>query len=307
MADTNELAELIGRYCPSGLRGTALPRVTLINTQARTVPSPTLYKPLVCFVAQGAKRVVVGERVLRYDAGTFLVVSLDIPVSAEIYGASPEKPYRAFSMQLDRALLADILLDLPDEARPVRGAEALAVSPMTPDLLDPLVRLLNLLDRPDDIRMLAPLLERELLYRLLQGEQGHVLRQFVHADSRLSQVARAISHIRARYDQTVSIGTLADLAGMSAATFHRHFKAVTAMSPLQYQKHVRLHEARRLLLAEKVEAARAGFSVGYESPSQFSREYARLFGEPPGRDAARLRSLSPGDPGQTGDLLEAQD
>lgn len=292
MADRQELSALIGRFCPDGRRVTDLPRVTLINTGKPTLPSPTLYQPLVCFVAQGAKRVLVGERVVQYDAGTFLVVSLDIPVSAEIHGASADEPYRAFSLQLDRALLAEILLDLPDEATPTGGAEALAVSPMTSDLVDPVVRLLRLLERPEDIRMLAPLAERELLYRLLQGEQGHVLRQFVHADSRLSQVGRAISYIRDRFDCPVSIDTLAGVAGMSPATFHRHFKAVTAMSPLQYQKRLRLHEARRLLLADRVEAARAGFSVGYESPSQFSRDYARLFGAPPARDVARLRSLA---------------
>lgn len=307
MTDMDALAELIGRYCPQGRCPTALPRVVLINSQARTLPSPSLYQPLVCFVAQGAKRVVVGEREVRYHAGTFVVVSLDLPVSAEICEASPEKPYLAFSMHLDRAMLADILLGLPEEARPVGGSEALAVSTMTPDIVDPVLRLLRLLDRPADIGMLAPLLERELLYRLLQGEQGHHLRQFVQADSRLSQVARAIAHIREQYDRPVTIGTLADVAGMSQASFHRHFKAVTAMSPLQYQKNVRLHEARRLLLTETVEAARAGFSVGYESPSQFSREYARLFGAPPARDAARLRALSPADPHRAGELLEARE
>ena len=305
MTRTGELAELIGRYCPDGRRETALPRVVLINSRARTLPSPTLYQPLVCFVAQGAKRVVFGEREVRYDAGTFVVVTLDLPVSAEICEASVDRPYLAVSMHLDRALLAEILLDLPEQAMPARGAEALSVSTLTPELVDPLERLLRLLERPADIPMLAPLLERELLYRLLQGEQGRVLRQFVHADSRLSQVARAIAHIRARYDRPVSIATLADVAGMSQASFHRHFRAVTAMSPLQYQKHVRLHEARRLLLTEKVEAARAGFSVGYESPSQFSREYARLFGAPPARDAARLRALPPADPHRAGELLEA--
>jgi len=291
MADREDLATAIGRFCPDGWQTTELPRVTLINTGEPTLPSPTLYKPLVCFVAQGAKRVVVGERVVQYDAGTYLVVSLDMPVSAEIHGASEQEPYRAVSLQLDRSLLAEILLDLPDEAAPAKSAEALAVSRMTAEFIDPILRLLALLDRPEDIRMLAPLVERELLYRLLQGEQGHILRQFVHADSRLSQVGRAIAYMRERFDSPVSIDTLAGVAGMSPATFHRHFKAVTAMSPLQYQKRIRLHEARRLLLADRVEAARAGFSVGYESPSQFSREYARLFGAPPARDVARLRSL----------------
>jgi transcriptional regulator GlxA family with amidase domain len=159
---------------------------------------------------------------------------------------------------------------------------------VTPQLLDPWLRLMRLLDTPEDMPVLGPMLEREILYRLLQGPQGGVLRQIALADSRLARVRRAIACIRARFDQPLRIEELAGLAGMSPAAFHRHFKAATAMSPLQYQKTLRLQEARRLLIAEP-DAARAGYAVGYESASQFSREYARLFGAPPARDAARLR------------------
>jgi transcriptional regulator GlxA family with amidase domain len=159
---------------------------------------------------------------------------------------------------------------------------------VTPQLLDPWLRFLSLLDAPQDIPVIAPLLEREILYRLLQGPHGGVLRQIARADSRLCQVRNALAWIRTHYDQALRIGDLARMAGMSAASFHRHFKAATAMSPLQYQKSLRLQHARRLLIANE-DAARAGYAVGYESASQFSREYARLFGAPPARDAVRLR------------------
>ncbi|HEY2481307.1 MAG TPA: AraC family transcriptional regulator, partial [Caulobacteraceae bacterium] len=174
---------------------------------------------------------------------------------------------------------------------PPRGeaqAAAFAVSPVTAQLLDPWLRLLGLLDTPQDIPVLAPLLEREILYRLLQGPQGGVLRQIAKADSRHAQVRKAIGWIRVHYDRPLRVGELAHLAGMSAASFHRHFRSATAMSPLQYQKNLRLQEARKLLMADQ-DAARAGYAVGYESASQFSREYARLFGAPPARDAGRLR------------------
>ena len=168
----------------------------------------------------------------------------------------------------------------------------IAVRDATPDLLDPIIRLLRLLDRPGDMPVLGPMLEREILWRLLTGAQGATVRQIGLADSRLSQVARAIRHIRTRYAETLSMDDLATLAGMSPASFHRHFRAVTTMSPLQYQKQIRLQAARSRLLAEPGDVASIGFEVGYESPSQFSREYARLFGAPPGRDAERLRAVA---------------
>ena len=183
-------------------------------------------------------------------------------------------------------MLAALITDLPDRADD--NAQAFAVSPVTIDLLDPWLRFMKLLDTPADIPVLAPMLEREILYRLLQGPQGGALRQIARADSRLGQVRRAIAWIRDHYDQALRIEDLAAIAGMSAASFHRHFKAATAMSPLQYQKSLRLQEARRMLVT-KQDAARVGYAVGYESASQFSREYARLFGAPPARDAMRLR------------------
>jgi transcriptional regulator GlxA family with amidase domain len=179
---------------------------------------------------------------------------------------------------------------IPDVPGPtVAETAAFGVSPVTLPLLDPWLRLLALLDAPADIPVLAPLFEREILYRLLQGPQGGVLRQIALADGRLSQIRRAIMWIRAHYDEPLRIEALAEIAGMSGASFHRHFRAATAMSPLQYQKHLRLQQARRLLIANQ-DASQAGYAVGYESASQFSREYARAFGASPARDAMRLRT-----------------
>lgn len=302
----DEIAGLIGRFCSEGRCETPVPRLMLVSSQIRTLPVPSVYQPLFCLVAQGAKRVVVGERIVHYSAGSYVVVSLDLPVCGEICEASQATPYLALTLQLTPALIAEVLMELAAKAAAEADAPALGVSRATPEIADTVLRLLRLLERPDDIPFLAPMIERELIYRLMQGEQGPVLRQIALADSRLSQIARAIDRIKHDFDRPLRIETLADVANMSVSSFHRHFKAVTAMSPLQYQKQIRLHEARRLLMAQSEEAGRVGFAVGYESPSQFSREYVRMFGMPPARDAARLRSLPPTDPGRMGDILEAQ-
>jgi AraC-like DNA-binding protein len=243
---------------------------------------------VLCLVLQGAKEVVIGGRRLRYDPACYFVATLDLPVSGRVVEASPETPYMSVSLALDRELLAGLLPAVPVADRADTQAAAFAVSPVTAQLLDPWLRMLNLLDAPQDVPVLAPLLEREILYRLLQGPQGGVVRQIARADSRHAQVRKAIGWIRAHFDQPLRVAELAGLAGMSAASFHRHFKSATAMSPLQYQKNLRLQEARRHLITHK-DAARAGYAVGYESASQFSREYARLFGASPARDAGRLR------------------
>jgi AraC-like DNA-binding protein len=247
---------------------------------------PGIFEPMLCLVLQGAKEVTIGTRKLRYDRACCFVASLDLPASGRIVQASPEKPYMSATLKLDRKGLAELLPDVP--ARNGQDGAGFAVGPVTPALVDAWWRLLQLLNAPSDIPVLAPLIEREILYRLLAGPHGNVLRQIVGADARLGQIHQAITWIRSHYDEPMRIDRLAKLAGMSAASFHRHFKAVTAMSPLQYQKRLRLQHARRLLITNE-DAARAGYAVGYESASQFSREYARLFGSPPARDALRLR------------------
>jgi len=266
--------------------GGILPGVSLFVATSVSYPTSIVYHPMLCLVLQGAKELMIGDRLLRFDPASYFVASLELPASAKIVDAGKERPYVAVSLALDRNRLAALVPEVP--VRPDGHTAGFAVSPVTKQLLDPWLRLLALLDTPEDVPILAPMLEREILYRLLQGPQGGVLRQIARADSRLSQVRAAIAWIRAHYDESIRIENLAERAGMSPASFHRHFKSATAMSPLQYQKMLRLHEARRLLVVS-ADASRAAYRVGYESASQFSREYARMFGAPPSRDAERLR------------------
>jgi AraC-like DNA-binding protein len=290
-SSNDELSALIAQHCTETRTTTAIPGVSLVCSETPTLPVGVVYEPMLCIVAQGAKRTLLGNTVVDYHAGQYLVVSVDLPVAGSVVQARPDAPYLAMSLTLNQTLLADMLLSLPSKYPPVVAKQSgLAVSPMTPELLEAAVRLLRLLDTPVDIPVLAPLMEREILYRLLTGGQNLMLRQIALAHSHMALVSRAISWIRSNFAEPLHIEAVAQKAHMSASTFHRHFKAVTAMSPLQYQKQIRLQEARRLLLAGQADAASVGFAVGYESPSQFSREYARMFGQPPLRDAARLRS-----------------
>ena len=281
-----KMLALAERHADGVRRETLLPRVALHIGGMTTRPTPGVYEPALCLVLQGAKQVMIGDRILRYDPASYFIATIDLPACGWVVEATPAKPYVAVSLKLDRESLSSLVLDVPGGAE---GQTAgFAVSAVTPDLLDAWSRFLSLLDTPEDVPVLAPMHEREILYRLLRGPQGGVLRQIVRADSRLSQVRQAIGWIRSHFGETLRVEQLAEMAGMSTASFHRHFKAATAMSPLQYQKMLRLQEARRLLVAS-ADAARAAHMVGYESASQFSREYARMFGAPPGRDAERLR------------------
>jgi AraC-like DNA-binding protein len=287
----NQLRAVAARHVAGPTTETPIPRVAISTGRQTTAPLPSLYNPMLCVVLQGAKEVMIGNRLLRYDTASYFIASVELPASGRVVQASFDQPYIAVRLSLDRESLAALLPEVPVQAEAQAEAQAagFAVSPVTPQLLDPWLRLLRLLDTPRDIPVLAPLIEREILYRLLSGPQGGVLRQAVLTDSRLSQIRQAIGWIRTHYNQALRIEALAALAGMSPASFHRHFKSATAMSPLQYQKHLRLQQARRLLIASD-DASSAAYAVGYESASQFSREYARLFGAPPARDALRLRS-----------------
>jgi AraC-like DNA-binding protein len=283
----NQLQALAFRHAGGRRRTqTALPRVGISLAHETTELQAGVFEPMLCLVLQGAKEVTIGERKLRYDPATYFIATLDLPASGCIIEASVAKPYVGISLALDREALAGLISDT--SVRSDASVSAFDTSPVTPQLLDGWLRLMRLLDAPQDIAVLGPMVEREILYRLLQGPQRSTLLQIASADSRLSQVRRAIGWIRSNFDKTLRIEALADMSGMSAASFHRHFKAATAMSPLQYQKNLRLQQARRLLLSNQ-DAARVGYQVGYESASQFSREYARLFGAPPARDAMRLR------------------
>ncbi|XSG82426.1 MAG: AraC family transcriptional regulator [Methyloligella sp. ZOD6] len=288
-----ELASLVDRFADAdGVQATTIPRLFLVKSSTPTLPLHTVYEPAVCIIAQGSKRAILGDQVLAYDEKKYLVISVDVPAVGQIMEASPERPYLCLRFDLDREVLASLLLDQAVQTtRPHMPAPALSVSAVTPELTDAATRMLRLLETPEDARVLAPLIEREILFRLLQGEQGAKVREIAMADSRLQRINRAIGWLKANYREPLRVEDLADRAGMSASAFHSHFKSITAMSPLQYQKQLRLQEARRLMLLGMRDAASAAYDVGYSSPSQFSREYRRLFGLPPAQDIDRLREL----------------
>jgi len=281
------LEKLIARHCASAQTQTAIPRLILTRSEAPTALSSAIYSPLLCVLASGTKRILLGRQEYRYDAEHYLIASADLPVRGQALTACS-----ALTLMLDPAVVADVLLALPPTSAREAAPAALAVSPLDGELTDALARLVRTLDRPADIPVLAGLIEREIIYRLLLGPQGEMLRQLAAPTSHLSHIKRAIAVIRDRYDEKVRIDELARAAGMSVTSFHRHFRAATNMSPLQFQKRIRLHEARRMLLSSEADAAHVSLDVGYESASQFSREYRRLFGTPPARDAAQVRKRS---------------
>jgi AraC-like DNA-binding protein len=295
MPQVQELAVLIARFAPTdGVHDTAIPRLKVVRLSQPSEPMHGLHEPALCIIAQGAKQVILGDQIYRYDAAHCLVVSLDLPVIGQVIEATPEEPYLCVKLELDPAAIGALLLEAPPLAeRELSSGPGMVVSTLTSTLRDAVIRLTSLLASPADIPVLAPLVEREILYRLLTGEQAARLRQIAVAESKLQQVNRAIAWIKRNYRSPFSVDIVAAEASMSPSALHQHFKAVTAMSPLQYQKQLRLQEARRLILARAHDAASAGFEVGYESPSQFSREYSRLFGAPPLRDVARLRAAEP--------------
>ena len=285
-----QLAELIDRHTGTdGSFDTALPRVGIIRSSARTEPIHTLYEPSCCIVAQGRKRAVIGDSVHVYDAAHYLVVGVDLPVIGAVIEASADRPYLCMRLQLDRGMLAELM---PAANGKANESAAAGVSASTPELLDAAVRMLQLLDAPEDAGILAPMIEREMLYRLIRGPQAPLLRQIANRESRLNQIGRAVDFIRKNFSEPFAIEHLASVAGMSASTFYEHFKSVMAMSPLQFRTQLRLQEARRLMVTEGLTAAEAGFRVGYDSPSQFSRDYVRVHNVPPRRDVERMRVVA---------------
>lgn len=281
-----EMKRILRRHGHGPAGSTVVPGLRINRSEVTTGRMTAPYDLLFCVIAEGRKRVFMGNEALEYDPMTYLVASLNLPVAGQVI----EAPYLAFSLELDSEMLASILLTLPSDTEATLSSRALGVSRFEPELLDPVMRLVRLLDHPGDIPILAPLIQREILYRLLLGPHGRMLRQLALPTSRFSQISRAVQHIRERFDQAIPVETLARLARMSLPTFHRHFRAVTAMSPHQFQKQIRLQEARLRLLSGETDAATIGFQIGYESPSQFSREYRQFFGEPPARHTRRTRA-----------------
>ncbi|MFC6297606.1 helix-turn-helix domain-containing protein [Pseudomonas sp. CCM 7893] len=286
-----ELADIVLRHtCEDGSYATAINSFVLNRHNAPRDFMPVLAQPALCILAHGSKEVRLADETFAYDPLNYLVFSVSMPVAGRIIEASPENPNLSLRLDIDPAQITALIAEAGPMGVPTRPtARGLYVDRLDSQLLDAVLRLTRLLDTPKDIAMLAPLISREILYRLLRSPQGYRLYEIAVANSQSHRVSQAIKWLNGNFEQPLRIDDLAKEVNLSVSTLHHRFKAMTAMSPLQYQKQLRLQEARRLMIAEGLEASAAGYRVGYESPSQFSREYSRLFGAPPLRDLARLR------------------
>jgi AraC-like DNA-binding protein len=269
---------------------TGIPRVAMVQGAIPQHQLAAVYDPMINLILQGGKSMTVGDRTLHYDPATYFVMSVELPAVGAVRPSALGEPYLAVSLTLDPAVLATLLTDLPPPSPESRGASAFEVAAVTPQLMDAWVRMLRLMRHPEDIPALAPAYEREILYRVLQGPLGWMLSDIAAPDSALSRIGKAIQWIRQDFALPLRVEALAERAAMSSSAFHRHFKAATALSPLQYQKRLRLLQSRKLLMGGAGNVTSVAMEVGYESPTQFSREYARAFGLPPAQDAARIRA-----------------
>ncbi|MEG4216233.1 AraC family transcriptional regulator [Microcoleus sp. Pol14C6] len=290
-----ELAALVSRHTEgkgNGLHKTAIDKLELTRESSVSAALHCVYEPLLAIIVQGQKEALLGEETYRYGEAQYLVISVDLPINGFVVEATPDKPYLGFKLNLDPRQLCDIITAQtnPSANKKENSVRGLFVSTADAPLLDCALRLTRLLDTPQDIPILAPMIIREIYYRLLIGEQSEAVRQIATSGSNMQRIAEVLKLIKTDFVKPMRVEDLAGQANMSPSSFHYHFKEVTSMSPLQYQKQLRLLEARRLMLAENSDAANAAYQVGYESPSQFSREYSRMFGAPPIRDIERLRT-----------------
>ena len=289
-ADMGELVGRIAAALPEDGRLEPLPGLHLYRASSTRERLESVSEPAFCVIAQGSKEVFLGEERYGYDSARYLLVTAELPVVGQVLEASKERPYLSLRLVLEPTLVSSVMVETEYPAQKNKAnVRAMAVSALDTGLLDAALRLVRLVDTPNDSPFLAPLITREIVYRLLTGEQGDRLRHIAVSEGQSHRITRAIAQLRENFDQTLSIEGVAQDLGMSVSSFHHHFKAVTAMSPLQFQKRLRLQEARRLMLGEDLDAASAAFRVGYEDASHFSREYKRLFGQPPLRDVERLR------------------
>ncbi|MBO7746715.1 AraC family transcriptional regulator [Paenibacillus sp. MWE-103] len=289
-----ELAQLIERYSgKDGVHMTAIPFLSFTRRSHVTGSNFGVYNPSFCMVVQGVKEVLLAHESFRYGPADYLVASVDLPVTSQVMEASSPVPYLSLKLEFTPSQILEILSDSETRVGPkVSAKRGMFVSRIELSLLDAVIRLVRLLENPKDISVLAPLFTKEILYKVLQGQHGVMLEQMAIEGSSTKRIRDVIEHIMNNYDRSFRIEELADLANMSVSSLHRHFKEVTAMSPIQFQKQLRLQEARRLLLAESTDAADVSFRVGYESPSQFSREYSRMFGLSPIQDIKHLRTIN---------------
>ncbi|HCH0723085.1 TPA: AraC family transcriptional regulator [Vibrio parahaemolyticus] len=288
---TQKLAKLIDRWTGNANQyDTPISGLRFSRWTTPTPPTSYTHNPSICLIAQGRKRVLLGEESFIYDANHFLISSVDLPIIANIIEASEEQPYLGLIMELDLTEISQLIVDSELAFTQAKEAQkGIAVGELSESLLDAFVRLAELLDEGQNIKILAPIIKREIFYRLLMSEQGTRLHQIVTAGSHSHQIAKAIDWLKNNFVKPLSVGDLASFTGMSKSSFYTHFRSMTSMTPLQFQKKLRLSEARRLMLTENLDAMAATFKVGYESPSQFSREYSRLFGAPPSKDIKSLR------------------
>lgn len=289
----NELAELLARKCKNDGPNPVAQDLHFFRHSNPSQPVHGVYSPSICIIAQGAKEVLLGEERFRYDPANYLLCSLDVPVVSQVVDATPEKPYLGLKFDLDPTLIASVSVEAGiSPVRAESSVKSIAVSQLEGDLLDAFVRLIRLLDSPSDYRVISPLVTREIIYRLLISDQGARLRQMAVFGGNTHRITRAVQTLRTRFNESLNIEALASDLGMSVSSFHQHFKTATSMSPLQFQKLLRLQEARRLLLTEDMDASSAAVRVGYDDASQFTREYKRLFGDPPMRDVQRFKRVA---------------
>lgn len=279
-----QLIELVSFHCNSDKQTTVVPGLTLFRSERPTAPVRSLYNPRLCVVLQGKKEIIIDRNLIEISPEEYLVVVLDLPVSARVSQAGPGSLHYAVTLDLDPQIIAEIAAGDSGQSSPIAKTAGAATSAVTRDILEPLERLTRLLDRPEDIKTMAPLIYRELIYRLVRGGLGHMIIQSTIATSGLARIARTTVWIKSNFDKALSIATLAEMAGMSQTSYYRAFKSATAMSPLQFRTRLRLHEARRQLQLGGVKIGTVAYAVGYENQSQFSREYRKLFGNSPKND-----------------------
>ena len=292
VAMLSQLALLIGKVTGSASQeATLVPGLSLYRNTVPTEPNPCSYEPSLLLIPQGKKRVDLGKLNYVFGGATFLLTSIELPIVSRVCAASEDKPYLAFFLKLDMTMVRDVLhseeLSIP---APPAGTRGMVLGEATVELLTPCCRMVELLDKPKDVPFFSKLLHREIIYRLLEGPQGDRLRAIASSADQSYRTAKAVAWVRDHFQKTLNVDDLASLTGMSRSTLHHHFRSLTAMSPLQFQKQLRLHAARQKMLTEELDAASAAFDVGYESPSQFNREYKRFFGQPPMRDIQALRA-----------------
>ncbi len=292
-ASSNELVKRITQVLRDDGVLEALPGFYLSRRSAPTELGHGVYYPCFCVIAQGSKEVLLADERYRYDPAHYLIATATLPVASRIVEASPEHPYLGILLKLDPALVSSVMVEAGYPAvHSHSSVKAINVSQLDVELLDAVIRLVRLIDAPKEARFLTPLIMREIIYRLLVGEQGSRLRYVTVLGGNTHRIAEAIERLHQEFDQPLRIEEMASELNMSVSSFHHHFKEVTAMSPLQFQKQLRLQEARRLMLGEHLDAASAGYRVGYDDASHFNREYKRLFGAPPLRDAVQLREVA---------------